>query len=128
MAIKISGSTIINDARTVQNYGITHNVLGSVSGTTPIDLQSGNYVSATITGTTTFTFTNPLPQPHACGFVMEVINGGNFAVIWPNNVGWSRGQPPVLTENGTDILVFLTDDGGTNWTGNLSIKDRKVAE
>lgn len=127
MAIKISGTTIVDDARTFINYGATHNALGNVSGDTTINLQLGNYVSATITGLTTFTFSNPLASPNACGFVLELTDGASSSVIWPNSIRWPNGTVPLLTISGIDILVFLTDDGGTNWRGMLSIKDSKAA-
>ena len=127
MAIKISSSTIIDDSRTIINYGITHNALGSGSGTRTINLQSGNYVSATITGTTTFTFTNPLASPNACGFVLELTNGGSAAIAWPNTVRWPGGTAPVLTSSGVDVLVFVTDDGGSNWRGVASMLDSKAS-
>lgn len=126
MAIKISGDTIIDDTRNVINYGITHNQLGSGSGTRDINLQSGNYVSATVSGATTFTFSNPLASPNACGFILELTNGGSSTVIFPNTVRWPGGTAPTLTVSGIDILVFVTDDGGTNWRGVVSMLDSKT--
>lgn len=126
MAIKISGTTIVNDARTFINYGATHNPLASVSGTVDINLQSGNYVSATISNPTTFTFSNPLASPNACGFVLELTNGGAFTVSWPITVRWPGGVPPTLTASGIDILVFITDNGGTDWRGVASMIDSKA--
>jgi hypothetical protein len=126
MAIKLSGTTIINDNRTVENYGITHNVLGSGSGTRDIDLQIGNYISATVAGATTFTFSNPLASPNACGFVLELTNGGSATVTWPTAVRWPGGTAPTLTTSGVDVLVFVTDDGGTNWRGVASMLDSKA--
>jgi hypothetical protein len=123
MAIKLSGTTIINDNRTVENYGITHNVLGSGSGTRDINLQIGNYVSATVAGATTFTFSNPLASPNACGFVLELTNGGSATVTWPTAVKWPGGEAPELTASGVDVLVFVTDDGGTIYRGVVSMLD-----
>jgi hypothetical protein len=123
MAIKISGTTIINDNRTVENYGITHNVLGAGSGTRTINLQLGNYVSATVAGATTFTFSNPLASPNACGFILELTNGGSATITWPTAVRWPGGTAPTLTTSGVDVLVFVTDDGGTNWRGVASMLD-----
>jgi hypothetical protein len=127
MAIKISGTTIIEDARTVVNYGLKHNALGSGSGTRDINLQSGNYISATITGATTFTFSNPLASPNACGFILELTDGGSATVNWPASVRWPCGTAPTLTASGVDMLVFITDDGGTNWRGRVSMFDSKSA-
>jgi hypothetical protein len=127
MAIKISGSTIIDDSRTLINYGSTHNALGSGSGTRNINLQLGNFVSATVAGATTFTFSNPLASPNACGFVLELTNGGSSVVTWPTTVRWPGGTAPTLTSAGVDVLVFVTDDGGTNWRGVASMLDSKSA-
>lgn len=125
MAIQISGSTIINDNRTLLNYGVTTNALGSVSGPTTINLQGGNYVTATIAGATQFTFSNPLASPNASGFVLELTNGGSAAITWPTGTRWPGGTAPTLTAAGVDVLVFVTDDGGTNWRGLGSMLDSK---
>ena len=53
MAIKLTGTTIIDDNRAFISYGAVHNALGSISGATTINLQNGNYVSATIAAATT---------------------------------------------------------------------------
>lgn len=124
--IAIQGTNIINSTRTIQNYGVTHNALGSGSGTRDINLQNGNFVSATVAGATTFTFSNPLASPHACGFVLELTNGGSASVIWPTSIRWPKGTAPALTGSGVDVLAFFTDDGGTNWRGVLSMSDSKA--
>lgn len=126
MAIKLSGVNIINDARTVINYGLTHNALGSGSGTRDIDLSLGNYVSATVAGTTTWTFSNPLASPNACGFILELTDGGSATVNWPAAIRWPGGTAPTLTASGVDVLAFITDDGGTNWRGAVSMLDSKA--
>jgi hypothetical protein len=127
MAIKITGSTIIDDSRSLINYASTHNVLGSGSGTRDINLQLGNYVSATVAGATTFTFSNPLSSPNAHGFVLELTNGGSAAVTWPTSVRWPGGEAPILTSSGVDLLIFVTDDAGSNWRGVASMLDSKSA-
>jgi hypothetical protein len=127
MAIKITGSTIIDDSRSLINYASTHNVLGSGSGTRDINLQLGNYVSATVAGATTFTFSNPLSSPNAHGFVLELTNGGSAAVTWPTSVRWPGGTAPTLTTAGVDLLIFVTDDAGSNWRGVASMLDSKSA-
>jgi hypothetical protein len=126
MAIQISGSTIIQNSRALTNYGSTHNALGNVSGSVAINLVNGNYVSATATGSVTWSFTNPLASPNACGFVLELTNGGAHTIIWPTAIRWPKGVAPVLTASGTDVLVFVTDDGGTNWRGVASMLDSKA--
>lgn len=125
MAIKISGTTVIDDNRAFISYGAVHNALGSISGAQTINLQSGNFVSATIAAATTFTFSNPLASPNASSLMIELTNGGNFTVIWPASVKWPSGTAPTLTTNGIDVLVFISDDGGTTWRGLLSMKDSR---
>lgn len=121
MTINIQGNTIIKDSRTFINYGLEHSALGSVSGATTINLLNGNYFSATIGGATTWTFSNPLASPNACGFVLELTNAGAYAITWPAAVKWPSGTAPTLTAAGVDVLVFITDDGGTNWRGIASM-------
>jgi hypothetical protein len=119
------GTTRINNDRTITNYGITSNVLGSGSGSRTIDVTLGNYVTATATGITTWTFSNPVSSPNACGFVLELVNGGSATQTWPGTVRWPGGTSPTLTASGTDILVFITDDAGANWRGVASMLDSK---
>ena len=121
MTINIQGNTIIKDSRTFINYGLEHSALGSVSGATTIDVLNGNYFSATVAGITTWTFSNPLASPNACGFVIELTNGGAYAITWPVAVKWPGGTAPTLTTTGVDVLVFITDDGGTTWRGIASL-------
>jgi hypothetical protein len=122
----IGGSAYINNNRTITQYGTTHNALGSGSGNRTIDLDLGNYVSATVTGITTWTFSNPLASPNAVGFVLELTDGGSATQNWPTpSVKWPGGTAPTLTASGVDVLTFVTDDGGTNWRGVVSMLDSK---
>ena len=121
MTIKIQGNTLINDSRALINYGLVHSALGSVSGATTINLLNGNFFSATVAGATTWTFSNPLASPNACGFVIELTNAGAYAITWPAAVKWPSATAPTLTAAGVDVLVFITDDGGTTWRGIASM-------
>jgi hypothetical protein len=119
------GTTSINSDRTITNYGVTTNALGSGSGSRTIDITLGNFVTATATGITTWTFSNPVSSPNACGFILELVNGGSATQTWPATVRWPGGTAPTLTASGTDILVFITDDAGANWRGVASMLDSK---
>ena len=108
------------------DYGEGTNALGSVSGSTAIDLTAGNSVSATIGGTTTFTFSNPTASDEQCGFVLYLTNAGSATVNWPGSVDWAGGTAPSsLTTSGKDILCFTTIDGGTTWYGFTAGLDLK---
>jgi hypothetical protein len=125
MAIKIQGSEIIGTSRNITNYAVTLNARGSISGNQTIDLTLGNYVSATTAGAIDWTFSNPSAS-HASGFVLELTDGGSAAQTWPTSVRWPGGTAPTLTASGVDLLVFVTDDAGTNWRGVASMLDSKA--
>lgn len=157
MAIKVSSTTVIDDSRNIVNvvaftatgnvaagnvnladgilsrpkildYAMTHNALGNKEGSATVNLELGNYVSATASGPIEWSFTNPPASPNAAGFVLELQNGGSFVQAWPNSVRWPNGTAPTLTnENGIDVLTFITDNGGEVWRGMLSMKDSKAA-
>lgn len=111
----------------LKDYSEAHNNIGSIGGgTQDIDLILGNSVSATVdTSTTTFTFSNATAPGTNCGFTLVLENGGSQDVVWPASVKWSEAAIPILTESGTDILVFFTIDGGIGWHGALAIKDSR---
>lgn len=99
--------------------------LGAGSGARTLDQSVANYFSATVSGATAFTFSNPPAAGFAGAFMLELTNGGAFAVSWPTSVRWSGGVAPALTTSGVDVLVFFTDDSGANWRGSVAIKDSK---
>jgi hypothetical protein len=144
MAIKVTNTTVIDDTRNISNignifladgtlsrpkiidYALTINALGSGSGTRTINLELGNYITATSGGTTTWTFSNPPANGIAGGFVLEYTNGGAHTQNWPASTAWPGGTAPTLTASGVDVLVFITDDGGTVWRGMISMLDSKL--
>jgi hypothetical protein len=124
-SFNVGGSAFINTDRTITYYGTTHNQLGSGSGTIDINLTLGNFISATVAGATTWTFSNPIASPAVTGFILELTNGGSAAMTWPASVKWPGGTAPALTSSGIDVLTFFTDDGGTTYRGVLSMLDSK---
>lgn len=102
---------------------ILRSALGNATGATTINLNNAEFFTATATGAVTWTFSNP--RGDAAGFVLRLTNGGAFAQTWPASVDWPGGTAPTLTAAGVDVLVFVTDDGGTTWRGALSMGDSK---
>jgi hypothetical protein len=94
----------------------------ALSGTTPsIDVDAGGGFSLTTSGNTTFTFT-AFTSALSCGFVLQLTAGGTHTITWPASVEWAGGTAPDAPASGeTDILVFWSRDGGTNWYGVLTI-------
>ena len=88
-----------------------------------MDLAEGEYFTKTISGNTTFTFSN-IPSGYS-GWVFEITNGGTGTVTWPSTVKWGGGQAAVLTASGVDILVFTTDDSGTTVRAGIFSTDNK---
>ena len=118
----------------VQNvvvFNATHIALGKVAGTATINTQQGTYFSANTTGACTWTFAGGPDSSKATAFTLELTSGGGMAntysQTWPAAVKWAGGSAPTLTQGETkvDVLVFITDDGGTTWRGAVSILDSR---
>jgi hypothetical protein len=91
-----------------------------LSGTSPTcNVDNGGAFSLTMSGNTTFTFSGAA-SGFIQGFVLQLTGNGS-TVTWPGSVKWAGGTAPDAPANGeTDILVFHTRDGGTNWYGVLA--------
>jgi hypothetical protein len=110
---------------TIIDYSLAHNALGSVSGGTTVNLELGNYASATAVGAITWTFANPPTGARTGSLILELTNGGAYTQYWPAAVRWPAGTAPSLAAAGVDVLVFITDDAGTNWRGAISMGDSR---
>jgi hypothetical protein len=117
LAGAVTGADQTVSAINLKDYGEVTNALGSVSGSTTIDLTAGNSVTATTGGAITWTFSNPTASDELCGFVLKLVNGGSATQTWPASVDWPSATAPTLTTSGTDVLVFITCDGGTTYYG-----------
>ena len=117
LAGEVIGADQTVSAVNLKDYGEITNALGSVTGATSIDLTAGNSVTATVTGAVTWTFSNPTASDELCGFTLKLVDGGSAAQTWPASVDWPAATAPTLTASGTDVLVFITCDGGTTWYG-----------
>lgn len=101
---------------------VTFDVNGGGAGNTvavsasAIDCATGSYFTKTVSGTLTWTFTN-VPASRSVTVILRLTNGGSAAQTWPASVKWPGGTAPTLTSSGTDVLGFITTDGGTNWAG-----------
>ena len=111
-------------AATHQNAGtkVTGPYSGNITamGANDVDCSAGNYFKKTITGATTFTFSNA-PASVAYSFTMEVTLNGNNSITWPAAVKWNADTAPTLTDGKTQLFMFITDDGGTRWRGSALV-------
>lgn len=98
---------------------------GSISGAQSLDCEAANVFTATITGETTWTFSNPPATGYAGCITLILTNGGSATQNWPNSVDWPSATAPTLTAAGVDILTFMTLDGGTTWYGVTAALDTR---
>jgi hypothetical protein len=103
----------------------TYKISGLTSASAVIATNLFEISEVTVFTTVTFVFANAPANTLAAGLILELTNGGNFTVTWPSYVKWPFGNAPTLTTGGTDLLVFITDDNGTNWRGVQSIRDSR---
>ena len=103
--------------------GVTVNALGSINTNTTINWSSGSYVTATIAGSLTFTFSGA----PAKGFIGTLVltNGGSATITWPGTVTWAGATAPTLRAAGVDVLRFYSADG-TNWFGELAQDEQSL--
>lgn len=98
----------------------------SATGATNIDVSAASTYKYTITGNTTFSFTNV--GTTACfSFTVITVNDATAGrtIAWPAGVKWAGGVIPPRTTaaNAIDFWYFATFDTGTTWYGSLSIAD-----
>jgi hypothetical protein len=135
MAIKVAGTTVIDDSRNISNIPtittlrIAETAPASVNTSTAltIDLATGTVFRVTLNNNATITFSNA-----SLGSAVTVILTNGFAsntVTWAYSGGTFRypsgasNLSRTTTANAVDIWTFFTPDGGTNWYGNIALKN-----
>lgn len=136
MTYSINGTTVIDGSRNITGAsvaaggsavsGFELTVTGAYTTGAPvtvsasaIDASTGNYFTKTVSGALTWTISNVPAGTQTYGFILELTNGGTGTQTWFSGTRWPSGVAPTLVSSGTDILVFITRDGGTTWRGNL---------
>jgi alpha-tubulin suppressor-like RCC1 family protein len=95
------------------------------SGTTAIDLSSGNLIYMTQSADTTVSFAN---SENGNVYIIRTKDDNTTArtITWPTGIGWSGGTAPTLLTNprATDAQVFLlvTRNMGETWYGKEVMK------
>ena len=114
-----SGDVSVTGEIIADSYNETY---AALSGTTPtVNCETGNSFSLTLSGNTTFTFSNPPASGTSYTFSIEIIqdaSASGYTVTWPTSVDWPAATAPTLTATASakDIFVFTTRDGA-NWYG-----------
>lgn len=96
--------------------------LGNKSGAVTVDLSLGNLIRVNLTGSCTFTFTNPTPGMLYL-FVLKQKGSGGNTVTWPA-VNWPNATPPNLQAilNSYDLVLVAYDSNGPEYQG-LGLSD-----
>lgn len=123
MAIKVGGTSVISDARLIQNAKFCDTARAvTVSGsTTSIDLSAddASVLRVAMGASTTITFTNPTQGQT---WVMITTNSaGGYTLAFGNTIKWAGAiVPSRTTGNGAvDVWTFYYDN--STYYGSLSI-------
>lgn len=104
MALKISGTTVIDNSRNITNINAITETAYSLTGTA-IDPSNGTIQYKTLTANTTLTETLADGQS-----VLLMVNPATFAVTWPT-ITWANGTAPTLTASKFNTIVLWQVSG-----------------
>ena len=141
MAIKVGGTTVVDDSRNLTNVAAatltgtlttvkiaeTLVAVGNSGTAATIDLSTGTVFTVTLNGNATLTITN---TTGAAAFTVILTNDGTpgRTVAWAASggsfkfPGGAAALARTTTASGVDIWVFFSPDGGTTWYGNIAMK------
>lgn len=134
MAFVVNATTVIDSSRNISNVPTltttriaeTLVAIGNSGTAATINLSSGTVFTATLTGNCTFTVSNP---SGAAAFTLILTNDGTAGrtVAWAGGTfrfpGGAASLSRTTTANAIDIWTFFSPDGGTNWYGNIAMKN-----
>jgi hypothetical protein len=110
-------SPIIGTQITFGNYHLEPSEVddGNSSTADTIDWSAGSAHKSTLTGSCTYTFSNPVTGG---SYVLRVLTGaGSFTVTWPATVKWTGGSTPTVTATASRMDLFSFYYDGTNYYG-----------
>ena len=94
--------------------------VATAAGALDLDLRTSNYFTKTISGNSTFTFSNPAASGTVSAFTLELTHSSG-SVTWPGTVKWNGDSAPTLTAGKTHLFMFVTDDGGSRYRGSALV-------
>jgi hypothetical protein len=104
----------------VSSNPVSQQAVTANSGTTAIDLSSGNLIYMTQSASTTVSFANT-SNGNVYIVRKDDNSGTDRTITWPTGIGWSGGSAPTLVNNvrTSDAQVFLlvTRNEGETWYG-----------
>ena len=119
-------SEVVSPFKTKYSIDVT-NVVGNTGTAVTIDVRNGVFVTATLTGNCTFTFTTGSEASTTVAFSLLLRNDAvtGRTIVWPGSVRWPGGivPPRTLTANRADLYTFFSFDNGASWYGMLCFYD-----
>jgi len=119
-----ASKAVTSDANNVVTFsgGITEDsvTITSSSAAATLNMRLGTSFLHDLTENVTYTFSNPAASGNSSIFTLKIIQDSTArAITWPSSVDWPAATAPTLTatNNGVDMFVFQTIDGGTTWYG-----------
>lgn len=120
-----SGSAVLGTSPTIATPTINGYVegntdLGTVGASATLSIASSTVLTATLTSSTTTTFTMPaVAAGKAFSLYLKQPSSGAIGAATFTGVKWQNGGAPIITQlNGKlDILAFVSD--GVNWYGSF---------
>ena len=99
------------------------------SGTTTIDLSSGNVIYMTQTADTTVAFASTEGNTDVV-YLIRKPDGTARTLTWPSGFVWNGGSEPTLASGASDYQVFklTTRNNGATWYGNVSAEDTLIRQ
>ena len=128
LELRTNGSTAAltldtNQAATFAG-GLNENQVNITDASPVIDCSAGNVFAITTTGNpVAFTTSNVPSSGTAYGFILKLTASGTVSVNYAGlgTLYWAGGSAPTPPASGeTDILGFITYDGGTSWYAFLA--------
>ena len=126
MAIKVSGSTVVDDNKLFlpNNSAEATSAISISSGSLTIDLNTASVFTVGLTeNITTITLSNVQGAGRSSSFVIVMqADGTARTVVWPASFKWPGDTAPTITSTSgkKDVFVFFTVDGGTSWQAFIS--------
>lgn len=115
---KLSGAVTFNGTGKQANQPLT--AIGNITGATTIDFDArGNYLSATLTGNVTFTFSN-MRVGTTYVLLLSQNGTGGYTITWPSGLRWPGGTTPTFNTTASRAsLVTITPVSGSIALGSL---------
>jgi len=106
------------------NYGVVATSL-SAGNNHNVNCALGNYFVITSNSSAQNVYFTSAPANTVYSMTLRFANGsGGNTISWANTPKFPGATAPTPSTN-NDIWVFITDDAGANWRGNLVQKDSR---